>query len=251
MALSFGTHDHGRMSPSAVDRARQLWVDLARVPVAFPLRGEVSVAVSPESRLCPPQWTGIVALDGAILATVPNPGLIDTVRGALLDHVAEAAIDLARLQTTLPARDVMGPATLAYLDDQDFVAAHANTEVESLAADHRDVRALLASVEEQDADESGLAAITSAAFVVRQGQKVIAASGYRPWLMSTAQLSVLTAVGYRGRGLASVVASAAVADALANGLLPQWRARVEPSRRVAHALGFREYGSQISFRLAH
>ncbi|WP_220505371.1 hypothetical protein [Microbispora sp. H10830] len=43
-----------------------------------------------------------------------------------------------------------------------------------------------------------------------------------------------------------MVASAAAADALADGLLPQWRARPEPSRRVARALGFRDTGAQIS-----
>ncbi|MEV7804091.1 hypothetical protein AB0O28_14175 [Microbispora sp. NPDC088329] len=37
-----------------------------------------------------------------------------------------------------------------------------------------------------------------------------------------------------------------MADALADGLLPQWRARQEPSRRVAQVLGFREAGAQVS-----
>ncbi|MER6172219.1 GNAT family N-acetyltransferase [Streptosporangium sp. NPDC001681] len=87
--------------------------------------------------------------------------------------------------------------------------------------------------------------------MIREGRNVIAAAGYRPWLNTAAQLSVLTAAKYRGRGLARLVASAAVADALVNGLLPQWRARPEPSRRVARALGFREFGSQISLLMKH
>ncbi|NUS16469.1 MAG: GCN5-related N-acetyltransferase, partial [Streptomyces sp.] len=41
-------------------------------------------------------------------------------------------------------------------------------------------------------------------------------------------------------------ASAAVAHALAAGLLPQWRARRVAPRRVATALGFRELGAQFS-----
>ncbi|MCC5575676.1 GNAT family N-acetyltransferase [Microtetraspora sp. AC03309] len=63
---------------------------------------------------------------------------------------------------------------------------------------------------------------------------------------TAAQLSVLTAATYRGHGRARLVASVAVADALVNGLPPQWRARPESSRRVARALGFREFGSQTS-----
>jgi RimJ/RimL family protein N-acetyltransferase len=107
----------------------------------------------------------------------------------------------------------------------------------------------MAAVEQLEAEESGLEEITSAAFVVRAGHDVVAAAGYQSWLGTAAHLSILTAPGYRGRGLARQVASAAVADALAGGLLPQWRARPEPSRRVARALGFRELGSQLSMRL--
>jgi predicted GNAT family acetyltransferase len=65
-----------------------------------------------------------------------------------------------------------------------------------------------------------------------------------------AQLSVLCGDRRRGRGLAGVVAAAAVAEALGEGLLPQWRARPPASRRVARRLGFRELGTQLSLRLA-
>jgi RimJ/RimL family protein N-acetyltransferase len=60
---------------------------------------------------------------------------------------------------------------------------------------------------------------------------------------------VLTDTAARGRGLAQRVASAAVDRALADGLLPQWRARPPASRRVAQALGFRELGTQLSVYL--
>ncbi|MEV0232178.1 GNAT family N-acetyltransferase [Nonomuraea sp. NPDC050786] len=211
----------------------------------------MSVLVSAESWLCPPGWTGIVALDGAILATVPDPDLIEPLQAALLHCVGgiDADVDLTRLPTDLPAVDVLGPAALAYLDAENFAAAHADIEVESLPTDHHEVRGLVASVAKQDADESGLEEIDSTAFVVRMGQDVVAAAGYRPWLNTAAHLSVLTAPEYRDRGLARLVASAAVADALRNRLVPQWRARPEPSRRVARALGFREFGSQISVQL--
>ncbi|WP_223166932.1 GNAT family N-acetyltransferase [Nonomuraea sp. SYSU D8015] len=227
-----------------MDRARRLWADLARVPVVFPERGEASVVASPGSWMCPPGWAGIVALDGALLATVPEPGMVEPLRGALLRHLD---LDLARLARRLPVREVLGPAALAYLDDDDFVAAHG--EVEILPAGHPDVLALIASVDERDAAECGLEEVDSPVFVLREGREVIAASGHRTWLDTAAHLSVLTASGHRGRGLARMVASAAVAHALGKGLLPQWRARPEASRRVARALGFQEYGEQISVHL--
>ncbi|MFI7131739.1 GNAT family N-acetyltransferase [Nonomuraea sp. NPDC050153] len=253
------------MPQSALGRARDLWAGLARVPVAFPASGDVTVVVSPGSSLCPPGWTGVVALDGAILATVPAAGLVEPVRSALLGL---GAADLARLPAHLPALDVLGPATLAYLDTADFTrhhlpapdipgpttpghlaAAPVTAGVERLPVDHPAIRALLSSVPEEEAAESGLEEIGSAAYAVREGGDAIAAAGFRPWLDTAAHVSVLTAPRYRGRGLARLAASAAVADALATGLLPQWRARPEPSRRVARALGFREYGAQISLRL--
>ena len=63
-------------------------------------------------------------------------------------------------------------------------------------------------------------------------------------------LGVLTARDARGRGHATLVAAAATADALAAGLLPQWRARVPASQRVAAKLGYRTLGHQLSVHLA-
>ncbi|WP_410097142.1 GNAT family N-acetyltransferase [Streptomyces sp. Isolate_219] len=91
--------------------------------------------------------------------------------------------------------------------------------------------------------------MSSPAFCLRRGGEVVAAAGYRSWPRSVAHLSVLVAPHCRGRRLARVVASAAVAHALDAGLLPQWRARLCPSLRVAVALGFQELGTQLSVRL--
>lgn len=74
---------------------------------------------------------------------------------------------------------------------------------------------------------------------------MVAAAGHRRWPGSVAHLAVLAGVRSRGRGLAA----AAVADALRDHLLPQWRARPEPSRRLARRLGFRELGNQVSIRV--
>ncbi len=46
--------------------------------------------------------------------------------------------------------------------------------------------------------------------------------------------------------LAEPLRDALLAGRMDLSLLPQWRARPEPSRRVARALGFRETGAQIS-----
>jgi hypothetical protein len=149
----------------------------------------------------------------------------------------------------MPVAEVLGPATLAYCDAAGF-RPPADGGFEVLAAADPAMWALLTAVPVADAEECGLADITSPAFVIRDGDRVVAAAGYRRWPGGTAHVSVLTVPDRRGRGLARSVGAAAVADALAAGLLPQWRARPEESRRVALALGFRELGSQLSLRVA-
>lgn len=229
-------------------RARRVWLELAGVPMAFRGGGAVGVAVSAGSLLCPPGWVGIVALGDAAIVTVPSDPWAGTVRKALHGAPVEVLTDADRLRAVLPVAEVLGPASLAYLDEGGFRPAGLDT-AEMAPRQHADLAALLAAVPAEDADECGLTDITSHAFVVRRGNDVVAAAGYRRWPGLVAHLCVLTRPDLRGRGLARAVASAAVADALANQLLPQWRARPDPSRRVARALGFRQLGTQLSIRL--
>ncbi|MFF4053977.1 GNAT family N-acetyltransferase [Streptomyces chartreusis] len=232
-----------------LDRARELWKELAAKPVEFSssLDG-ANVVVSPGSGLCPPLWTGIVALGGASIITVPSVQVAQVMAGASSKLSGEELVDEDRLREVLVVLDVLGPASLFYLDRADFLPVQGATAVEEAVGGDDELAVLLASAGEEDAGESGLEDITSPAFVLRECDDVVAAAGYQVWPRSVAHLSVLVAPGHRGRGLARVVASAAVAHALDAGLLPQWRARPRPSKRVALALGFQELGSQLSVR---
>lgn len=229
-------------------RAREVWLEMASVPMAFPAGGGVEVAVSARSWLCPPGWVGIVALGDAAIVTVPAEGSAGIVRTALQRLPVEVLTDSHRLRAVLPVAEVLGPASLAYLDERDFRPAGLES-VDVAPGEQADLATLLASVTTDDAHESGLAGITSQAFMVRHGNQVVAAAGYRHWPGLVAHMCVLTTPNQRGRGLARAVASASVADSLANQLLPQWRARPDSSRRVARALGFRQLGSQLSIRI--
>jgi GNAT superfamily N-acetyltransferase len=191
---------------------------------------------------------GIVVLGDAAIATAPDDNAAAIAQRALNGLPAAAMTDPAAVCAGLPIIETLGPATLAYCDTARFQPSGSGA-VEMSPADHADLATLLARVPAEDAAESGLDEITSPAFVVRSGREIIAAAGYRAWSGDTAHLSVLTAPGARGRGLARVVAGAAVAAALRAGLLPQWRARPAASRRVAEVLGFSELGSQLSIRL--
>ncbi|MCX5124824.1 GNAT family N-acetyltransferase [Streptomyces sp. NBC_00347] len=230
-------------------RARGLWELLAAAPVSFPSSGELSVVASPGSQLSPPSWTGIVVLGDAAIVTAPTTAAAQLLRRALTALPVGSLTDPEALRSVLSVAEVLGPATLGYMSKADLRPVPFDESIEELAPGHPALLGLAQSVGQQDAEESAIDEITSSAFVVRADGHVVAAAGYRAWPATTAHISVLTAVRHRGRGLARQVAYATVAQALAKGLLPQWRARPQESRRVARALGFRELGSQLSVQL--
>jgi GNAT superfamily N-acetyltransferase len=208
------------------------------------------VAVSPESGLCPPGWAGAVSIGGWAIATAPDPARAAILQQGLSARPEAALADGGLLRARLPIADLRGPAALAYLDAAGFRAGPGHSTAEPRDARDDALRGFLAGCDPADVEESGMAGITSPAFAIRGHEPmIIAAAGYREWAGGVAHLSVLTSAPARGRGLARAAASAAVAHALGRGLLPQWRAVPEPSRRVAASLGFRELGWQVSILL--
>ena len=240
---------HGAVYPPTLTAAaRALWESLANAPAGF---GPVlRVAVSPDSRLCPPGWVGIVVIADAVIATAPTMDTAQTVQEALGTLPAASLTDPRTLSTRLQLLEKLGPACLAYLDPAEFHPHHGPIAVEQLLPCDEDLRQLVTASSDQDVEESGITEITSPAFAAREDGTIISAAGYRDWPGQVAHLSVLTIATARGRGLARTVASAALTHAIAYGKLPQWRARPQTSRRVARALGFRELGSQVSIRIA-
>jgi RimJ/RimL family protein N-acetyltransferase len=228
--------------------AQALWAEVAAAPVAFPEHG-ISVVASPLSLLCPPGWVGLVLLGGSGIGTAPDQATADTVRELLADYPLKRLYDQPEAVKALPATAMLGPTTLAYLAPEQFRPAPGPT-LEQLPVEHPDLRALEDLCSPEERGEAGIDELSSPVFAIREGGEVIAAAGYVTWPRNTAHMAILTAPGARGRGLAKVAASSAVAHALAAGRLPQWRARVPASQRVARALGFADLGVQISLKLA-
>jgi RimJ/RimL family protein N-acetyltransferase len=232
-------------------RARALWEGLAAAPVSFASSGGVSVVASPESSLCPAGWVGVVSLGDAAVVTAPTERSAALVRDGLATLSMEAVTNADAVGEVLPVAQVLGPAALFYASPDAFRSVSPGAlSVQQLSGDHSDLRSLEEAAGEDAAEEAALREITSPAFVVHADGAVVAAAGYQSWPGRAAHLSVLTDPAWRGRGLAQVTASAAVAHALVAGLLPQWRARPFASRRVAAALGFQELGTQLSIKLA-
>jgi GNAT acetyltransferase len=234
--------------PVLVARARAVWESRAGGAAAF--SPVARVAVCPKSQLCPPGWAGVVSIDGSVIATAPDPAGAALLQRGLGALPAAALADGDLLRGRLPIADLRGPAALAYLDAAEFRPGPGGPPAEPRDARDDGLRRFLSGCAAADVEESGMAGITSPAFIIRDHERmIIAAAGYREWAGGVAHLSVLTSAPARGRGLARGAASAAVAHALGRGLLPQWRAVPAPSRRVAASLGFRELGCQVSILL--
>jgi GNAT superfamily N-acetyltransferase len=228
--------------------ARELWEYLAGDVAGF--APAVNVAVSSRPYLGPPGWAGLVVLGGTVLATAPDRDTARIVEQALDGLPVASLAEAGVLASRLPGAEILGPATLAYLDPAEFRPQPGDAVIALTDLDHPGFRQFLLAAGTDDAGESGIGEVTTPAFAVREGDQVLAAAGYRDWPGGTAHLSVLTAPAARGRGLARAAASAAVAHAIAEGKRPQWRARPAASRRVARALGFRELGFQVCIRPA-
>lgn len=213
--------NEGMSTDAVLVRVRALWEGLAAVPVSFSSATGVSVVVSPRALICPPGWMGVVALQGEAIVTAPSSGAAVAIRAAVARLSADGLVDPDLLGRALPLAEVLGPAALAYVDGDGFRPVSAGSlAVERLAVEDSELRQLLMVAGDQDAAESGLDEITSPAFVIRDGGKVIAAAGYRVWPSRTAHLCVLTAPDRRGQGLARVAGSAAVAHALEGDCWP-------------------------------
>jgi len=237
------------MYPSLTMRSRALWEGLASAPAEF--APTLRVVVSPGSRLCPPRWVGLVVIADEVLATAPAAGVASTVQQALEALPAASLTDARILRSQLQVAEMLGPACLAYLDPGAFRPQRAPVAVRQLQLRDRDLREFITRSGCEDIDESGIDEITSPAFAAWQRGTITSVAGYRHWPGGVAHLSVMTAAAARGQGLARAVASAAVAHAIQHGKLPQWRARLEASRRIARSLGFQELGSQVSVHIQH
>jgi GNAT acetyltransferase len=231
-------------------RARIAWAGYAGLGDGF-RPGQVHLGVNAGSGLCPPGWAGIVVLGDAAIVTAPAAQAERELRGALRGVPVARLTDPSVVVPAGGAAAVLGPANLAFTDPARFAGPGASPRpaTQQMPVTDQRMQRLLLSVSAEDAAETDLARMDSAVHVVLDGDRAVAAAGYLIWPGRVAHLSVLTDTACRGRGLAKLAGAAATADALARGLLPQWRARAPASIRAAASLGFVSCGSQLSIRL--
>jgi hypothetical protein len=222
-------------------RVRNAWTEL----IGLSHLGHMQVLVSPDSPICPKGWIGVLEVTDCVTATVPREGLKDEVEFALSHLTAEQAVSPQALLPYFPTmNEVLGPASLFY--PEKFVPTADLAKVDEVAVEQ--LAPLIRDASPEDIVESGISNLSGTAFVSRAGGAVAAASGYRLWPNGVAHLWVLTSPHHRREGHGQRVATAAILQALTDGLLPQWRARTIESQLLAARLGLVKLGTQLSVR---
>jgi GNAT superfamily N-acetyltransferase len=227
---------------SSIEVARSAWSELALTADAFQDE-RCQVIVQPGSRLAPSAWVGMVALGRAAVVTVPDRRTEAVIRKVAAGVAPNVLVDLD--WSAAGAIDVLGPAALFFGEPNDVSISETMGQ---LTSSDEAIADLVRRASPEDAAEASLEDVGSPVFVLREGGRVVAASGYGRWLDSLAHLSVLVDPLRRRHGFGRAVAQAALAHALSEGLLPQWRARPVASQRLAESLGLVRLGSQVSAR---
>jgi GNAT acetyltransferase len=229
-----------------VARVRALWRALTSVPEAFATA--VTVAASDGSQASPPGWVGIVHVDAAAVVVSP-PELLDRVQSAIGDLDADALRDTEVVDRLLRPAETLGPALLFYGGPS---APAASSVIGPLALDDPIVESVLRDSTDAERGESGIPSATSGIYVsLGADAEPEAVCGWSEWPEGIAHVCILTAASRRGRGAATRVAAGTLEAAVAQGLLPQWRAREgnEASVATACGLGLVPLGRQYSLWL--
>lgn len=101
--------------------------------------------------------------------------------------------DADKLGRELDIAEMLGPATLAYLDPAGFRPRPGPDVITLPGAGDPVLERFFSETEPAELDESGISDITSPVFAIFEQGQIVAAAGYRDWPGQIAHLSVLTA----------------------------------------------------------
>jgi len=148
---------------------------------------------------------------------------------------------------------VIGPAWIGYADAETLGTASGYPQVRSLAAaDKPEIDALRDACSAEEWAQAGSPDEKLELAGAFDGGRLATVAGYEVWGERIAHLYVVTHPAERGRGYGRAAVHYAATQAMARGLVPQYRTLVsnEPSRAVAAALGFESYATSLALRLA-
>lgn len=188
----------------------------------------------------------VVRIAGATLVGAP-PSALERLQGLAGSSLLDPEELMRALEGLGPS--LFGAAELAYLDAGTFLPSVSRTVC---GAGRDEVEHLLRALPSTERDESGLEEMDRW-WVVREADRTpVAVAGCEIWNDALAHLGVAVVPNARGTGAGAAVASAAVRNALDDGLVVQWRSGVgnHASRRLGARLGAVPLGQQVTVDLS-
>jgi hypothetical protein len=233
------------MDATALEVIREAWRQVEQAPDAF--RGPGTVLVTHAAKPGSPPWATVITLEGST-CVVASADL-----AARLDPAVAARLTDPRAARALlgPELQVIGPAVLAFAHRTTFQPAATGIATPA-APGAAELAQLAEGCDQADVAESSLARWQRWINLVAVDGQIVAGAGAEVWAGTVAHIGVLTRADQRRRGNAKAAAAATVAQALAAGMVAQWRARatLAASRRLAASLGFVELGAQVTYKVA-
>lgn len=235
------------MHDSSWARVDRYWADelgLASVAAELP-----PVSCRAQSRF---RGVQVFRIRDVVVIAAP-PGRVDGVRDAIAGRAPDAVFTTEWLAGVFgsDAERILGPAALHYADATTFRFVPGATARALSESDSGAYRDFVTRVPPAEVEESGIPAEVHHVYGVFVGDALCGVAHLEEWRSVIAQIGVVTDPAHRRRGFAKEAVSALARDALARGLVLQWRALVsnEGSIALARAMGFEYYASTIFVRL--
>jgi len=235
--------------PDTIQSVDAYWISYFGCPLEDPQTPRAVVV--PHAALHGYQGAFLFRRDRSCILSVPA-ALLAPVAQAVLGREPEGVFDRAFLAGVFgdAVERTIGPAWLGYADDMDLQPVEAHGVRFLDADDDVALHRLAQACSETEWEHSGIHFDRPPVYGCLRGDEILAAAGYELWGERLAHIGVVTHPAHRGRGCGKAVVSAIAANALREGLVPQYRTLESntASVAIARSVGFQEYAVTIAVR---
>lgn len=236
------------MNDDDLARVQRLWRELTTAGLGF-FDNPLVYKTADTHRAAPEGWVAIVRIGWQVVVAGPDWDLTRIDHNTRQSHPTQL-VDPEHLAEFVCPRHTLGPARLYYGAPSD--PAPVTPTFGPLPVDDERVQAVLADATDEERAECGVEETTSGVYLALASDgSATAVAAWTLWPHDVAHISVLCANAHRRTGAAFVAAHRALTEAVAAGLLPQWRVREGnvASTALAERLGLSHVGDQYSIRL--